>query len=139
MKGCLMMVGLARKAGCLILGEDSIRTAVSEHKAKAIFAAADATPNTVKKAKRFAETGKIPFVEVPFTKEEFGAAVGVGEIAAAAVTNPEIACGITEKLRASDPEKYGEAADFLQQRAKAQRERKKGAAKGRTVKRKENA
>lgn len=139
MRGCLMMFGLARKAGCLVVGEDNIRAAVNDRKAKAVFTAADATPNAQKKAKNFAEAGHIPCIEMPCTKDELGSAAGGREIAAAAITNPEIASGLAEKLRAEDPEKYGEAADFLLYKAKAKREREKMSSPRRSVKRKENA
>jgi len=139
MNGCLRLFGLARRAGALVSGEDNIRSAVYDHKAKAVFITADAMTNSRKKAVRLAEYGKIPCVEIPCGKEELGAAAGARELAAVALTNLEMACGIMKKLAESDPEKYGAAASTLESRAKARREREKGTPRRNVVKRKENA
>lgn len=134
------MFGLARRSGGIEIGEDRIKFALAEHKIKAVFVASDAAPNARKKAEQTAFLAKAPVFALPFTKAELGAAVGRGDVAAAAITDIEFAYGIAAKVAADDPERYSAALASLENKAKARRTALKAKAKPARgkAKRKEN-
>ena len=135
------MFGLARRSGGIEIGEDRIKTALGEHKIKAVFIASDAADNARRKAEQTALFAKAPSFILPFTKAELGAAVGRGDVAAAAITDIEFAYGIASKVAADEPEKYSAALASLENKAKARRaglKAKSKAVRGK-ANRKENA
>jgi len=136
MTGYLGLLGLAHRAGFVVIGDEPIRTAAAAHKVKAVFLASDAAENIRRKMVHAADFGKAPLFELPCTKEALGAMLGKGPVAAAAVTGIEFACGVAQKLSAETGGRYEEAVRTLENKAKARRtaERRRGKAK-----RKENA
>ena len=69
-------LGIARKAGLLILGEDACDAAVSAGKAKLLMLASDASPNAAKRAGSMLQGHRAPLTRLPWTKEELSAMMG---------------------------------------------------------------
>lgn len=133
----LHMLGLARKAGRIEVGEEPVGAACRARKAKLLILAADAADNTVRRAEHFAQAGNTLCVRTPFSKTQLGGAVGRESCAMAALTDAGMAASLLKKLAAADPEQYGEAALALDtkaqkvlQRQREQRQHEKNLAKG---------
>lgn len=133
----LHLLGLARKAGRIEVGEEPAGAACRARKARLLILAADAADNTARRAEHFAQAGNTSCVRVPFTKEQVGGVVGRGSCAMAALTDAGMAASFLKKLAAADPERYGEAAAALNVRAekvlrrqREQRQHEKNLAKG---------
>ena len=60
----LRMLGLARRAGKLAFGDELVREACMEKKARCVMAASDAGESTAKKAAFYAERANVPFLDV---------------------------------------------------------------------------
>ena len=133
----LRMLGLAKKAGRLEIGEEPVGAAARARKAKLLLLASDATPNTARRAAHFGEAGNVLFLSVPFTKAELGMAVGRSSCAMLAFTDSGFAASFVEKLAARDPERYGPARERMSakaakalQRQKEQRQHEKNLERG---------
>lgn len=94
----LGLLGLARKAGKLELGEEPAGTACRGRKARLVLLACDAAENTADKAHRLAQTSNARCVRLPVTKEELGAALGRSSCAVAALTDEGFAKAFLEKF-----------------------------------------
>jgi len=134
---CLHMLGLARKAGRIEVGEEPVGGACRAKRVRVLILAQDAAENTIRRAQHFAEAGNTVCVQVPFTKAEIGSAVGRESCAMAALTDAGMAASLLKKLAAADPERYGEAALALDtkaqkvlQRQKEKRQHEKNLARG---------
>lgn len=134
---CLHLLGLARKAGRIEVGEEPVGSSCRARKARVVLLAADAADNTLRRAQHFAEAGNTVCVQTPFAKGEIGMAVGRESCAMAALTDAGMAASFLKKLAAADPERYQEAADALDvkaqkvlQRQREQRQHEKNLAKG---------
>ena len=115
----LHMLGMARKAGRLEIGEEPVGAVCRARHARLILMAVDAAPNTRRRAAHFGEAGNVLWLETPYTKEELGFLFGRGSCAMLALTDAGLAASIVDKLAARDPFRYGPAAQQL--RAKADR------------------
>lgn len=93
----LGLLGLARKAGKLELGEDPVGAACRGRQARLVLLASDAADNTADKAHRLAQTSNARCVRIPFTKEELGAALGRSSCAVLALTDEGFAKAFLEK------------------------------------------
>lgn len=91
----LGLLGLARKAGKLEIGEEPVGAACRGHKARLVLLASDAAENTADRARRVA--GPVNVVSVPFSKEELGAALGRKTCAVLAVTDGGFAKAFLQK------------------------------------------
>ena len=134
----LHLLGLARKAGRLELGEEPVGAACRARQAKLLLLAADAAPNTRRRAAHFGEAGGVLWLELPFTKEELGFQLGRGSCAMLALTDAGFAASVADKLAARDPVRYGPAAQQLRvkadralQRQREQRRHEKNLREGR--------
>ena len=123
----LHLLGLARKAGRLELGEEPVGAVCRAKQAKLVLLAADAASNTYRRAAHFGEAGNVLWLELPFTKAELGLALGRGSCAMLALTDVGFASSLVQKLSARDPAKYGPAAQQLKTKADRalQRQREK--------------
>ena len=123
----LHLLGLARKAGRLELGEEPVGAVCRAKQAKLVLLAADAASNTYRRAAHFSEAGNVLWLELPFTKAELGLALGRGSCAMLALTDVGFASSLVQKLSARDPAKYGPAAEQLKVKADRalQRQREK--------------
>lgn len=113
----LHLIGLAKKAGKLEVGEEPVGAACRARQAKLVLLAGDAAPNTFRRAAHFGEAGRVLWLEVPFTKSELGGCVGRTSCAMLAVMDVGFAAAITRKLQQRDPEKYGAASLQLEDKA----------------------
>lgn len=113
----LHLLGLARKAGRLEIGEEPVGAVCRARQARLVLLASDAASNTSRRAAHFGEAGNVLWLELPFTKEELGFHLGRGSCAMLALTDAGLAASITEKLSLRDPERYGPAAQQLRQKA----------------------
>lgn len=123
----LHLLGLARKAGKLELGEEPVGAVCRARQAKLVLVAGNAAANTCRRAAHFGEAGNVLWLVLPHTKEDLGFALGRGSCAMLALTDVGLAASVVQRLAQLDPERYGEAARTLQDKAdKAlQRQREK--------------
>ena len=123
-KHLLSMLGLARKAGMLTVGEEPVEAVVRARDARVLFLARDAAENTTRRCLHFAEVGACLWLRLPFTKEELGRAVGRTSVALAALTDIGFAAAYVRRLAETDPEHYAEAAERLEIKAARAAQRK---------------
>ena len=132
----LHLLGMMRRANALSVGEVNTGACAREGKAKLLLLASDASGNARDRAESFAAGRGLTLVELPFTKEDFSAAVGVSGGSMAAVTDLGFANALLVLLAGEEPERYGAAAEAVGQRwraaQKAAQPRKKGIGKRRT-------
>lgn len=121
----LNLLGLAFKAGRLEIGEEPVGEACRAHRARVLLLASDTAENSAEKAERFAQTGNIPCVVVPFTKEELGHCVGRASCAMLALTDIGMTASFLNKLAAQDAQRYGACAEQMAQTAAKIRKRQK--------------
>lgn len=123
-KRILSLLGLALRGGNLAVGEEPVEAAARARDARLLLLAADAAENTRRRAEQFALAGQCLWLQVPFTKEELGRALGRTSVALAAVTDTGLAGAVARRLAEGDPARYGEAAARLEvkvQRAEQRR------------------
>ena len=113
----LHLLGLAKKAGRLEIGEEPVGAACRARQARLILLAADAAPNTCRRAAHFGEAGNVLWLETPFSKGELGFILGRSSCAMLALTDAGFSAAVAEKLALRDPERYGPAAEALRERA----------------------
>jgi len=111
--GLLGLLGLARKAGKLALGEEDAAAAALAHKTKLLLVAADAAGGTARRSERAAEAGNARCFTVPLTKAELGGAVGRSTCAVLAFTDTGLAASALKKLSQADPDTFSAAAEHL--------------------------
>ena len=111
--GLAGLIGLARKAGKVEVGDEPVSIAARTHKARLILLASDSAAGTLRHGAGLGEMGNCPALTVPLTKAELGGAVGRSACAILALTDVGFAAAITKKLAAQDPERYGEAQQKL--------------------------
>jgi len=121
------MLGLARKAGAVEIGEESTGIAARSGKARALFTASDASENTLRRVRNFAANYDLPHLELPFTKDELGDALGVSSCAALAMTDAGLAASFAEKLEAEFPGRFTQPLELLRLKAEKIEQRKREA------------
>ena len=123
----LHLLGLAKKAGRLEIGEEPVGALCRARHARLILLASDAAPNTRRRCAHFGEIGNVLWLELPATKAELGFCLGRTSCAMLALSDAGFAASIVEKLSARDPEHYGPAAQQLRTKADRmlQRQREK--------------
>ena len=120
----LNLIGLAKKAGKLEVGEEPVGAAARSKHARLILIASDAAENTRRRAKHFGDAGECICIEIPATKEALGKALGRTSCALLALTDIGFAEAIAKKLAESDEAHYGEAAKRLSVKAARAAERR---------------
>ena len=120
----LSLLGLAQKAGRVEAGEDAVASATEARRARLVLLASDASENSVRRARRFAEQGACLCAAVPAGKAELGGAIGRGACAMAAVTDIGFAEALAKKLAAIDETRYAELAQRMELKKKRADERK---------------
>ena len=121
----LSMIGLAKKAGQVAIGEEPVGAAARAKDARVILVAQDAAPGSVRRAMSFGQAGACLCLTVPFDKDRLGRALGRTSCAMAAVTDIGFAEAVAKKLAESDEAHYGEAAKRLAIKAARAAERRK--------------
>ena len=125
MDNILHMVGLAKKAGKLEVGEEPVGAACRARDCRLVLVARDAADNTFRRVRHFADAGQCLWISIPYTKDELGAAVGRTSCAMLAVTDIGFAEAIAKKLAAVAPEKYQITAEKLHIKAERAAQRRK--------------
>ena len=125
MDKALNFLALARKAGRVELGEEPAGAAARAQKARLIIVASDATDHTWRRAKSFVANTEQICLQVPYTKDEMGMAIGRSALALAAFTDPALALGFVKAL--GNPEKYAAEIASLEKRTKRIQQRQKEA------------
>ena len=125
MDSVLHLLGIARKAGRVEVGEEPVGAAARAHQAKLILTACDGADNSLRRAAHFAETGKVPCLTTPYTKGGLGSAVGRSACTMLALTDVGLAAAIAAKLAQADPEGCGPAAQQLKAQAEKALQRQK--------------
>ena len=121
----LNLIGLAKKAGKLEVGEEPVGAAARSKHARLILIASDAADNTRRRALHFGEAGECICLEIPPTKEDLGRALGRTSCALLALTDIGFAEAVAKKLAEGDEAHYGEAAKRLTIKAARAAERRK--------------
>lgn len=111
----LGMLGLARRAGKLALGDELVRELCADKKARCVFVASDAGASTAKRAAQYAERANVPCVALPHGKDALGAAIGKNGCAVCAVSDMGMANAAVQKLAAMD-EGFAELAERLSEK-----------------------
>ena len=124
MERVLSMLGLAKKAGRVEIGEEPVGAAARAKKARIILLASDAAPASRRRAASFAQTGGCLLTAIPADKEQLGRALGRTAVAMAAVTEIGFADAIVKRLAALDEERYQPLSDQLSVKAKRALERR---------------
>jgi len=119
----LNLLGLARRGGNLVLGEEPVGECCRLHKAKAVFLACDAGDTICRRAQRMAEGGNAPLVNLPWSKEKLGAAMGRSSCALLALTDQGLASAVVGRLARGD-ESLLELARSMSEKTKRQTERR---------------
>ena len=99
----LLLLGLARKARKLEIGEEPCGIACRSGKAKLLL--------TFRRARSYCRAGKPPYLCVPFTKDELGDALGCNACALCAILDAPFAKAFLEDL----PELAQQHEEILQE------------------------
>ena len=121
----LSLLGLAKKAGRVEVGEEPVGAAARAKKARVILVAQDAGPSSQRRAFSFAQTGACLCLTLPADKDALGRSLGRSSVAMCAVTDIGFAGALGKKLAALDPAHFAEASGRLEikaQRAAQRRE-----------------
>ena len=94
----LRLLGLARKARRLEIGEEPVGIACRSGKARLLLVARDAGDHTFRRARSFVSGSKCPYVCVPFTKDELGDGLGCNACALCTLLDPAFAKSCLEAL-----------------------------------------
>ena len=94
----LSLLGLALRGNNLAVGEEPVREACKTHRAWLVVSADDAARNSADRARRWAEEGGVPWIQVSWDKETLGAALGRRLCAVAALTDRGLASALAERL-----------------------------------------
>lgn len=121
----LQLLGLARRAGKLAFGDELVREACADKKARCVLIAADAGASTAKKAAFYAQSANVPAVTLPHSKDALGAAIGKNGCAVCAVTDIGLAAAALQKLAAADAAYAPLAAQIAEKNTRIQSRRGK--------------
>ena len=119
----LSFLGMSKRAGALVTGEDGALGAVRSGEARLLLLASDTAGNTSKKAEFCAESCGAVMVRLPYDKDSLGEMLGRRVCAIMAVTDKNFAKSFMEKLAAERPE-YQPALDQLSELISSRKERR---------------
>ena len=111
MDSVLHLLGIARKAGRIEVGEEPVGAAARARQAKVILTAADGADNSLRRAAHFGEAGKVPVLPTPYTKGGLGGAVC--EYLSGACPVPVVRHGVNDEFGRSGAAKAVLAAYHL--------------------------
>ena len=126
MDKALNYMALSRKAGRIELGEEPVTAAAEAGHARLIIVAADASEHTWRKAQSLCKNTRRHCVQVPYSKDELGQAIGRSELAVAAFTDAALALAFVKALEHA--ELYAQVLAALEQKNQ-KLQRRKGSAK----------
>ena len=122
MDKALNYIALARKAQLIEVGEEPVGAITRTGKGYLVVVASDASDHTWRRAKSFVAGTDQQCVRIPYTKEEFGFAVGRSSLAIAAFTDAAMALAFVKAL--PDQEKVKAACEQLEEKSKKLKQRK---------------
>jgi len=102
MDQALNLLGIAKKAGLIAIGGDSVSAASRNGKAALIISASDSSEGSVRRARINAQTGGARHIVAPYTQSEIGNITGRGLAGTVAVTDAGLAAQFIKKLAATD-------------------------------------
>ncbi|MDR2420920.1 MAG: hypothetical protein LBD49_02290 [Oscillospiraceae bacterium] len=117
MNKALNLIGIAKKAGLLEIGGESVDAAARRGRARLILSAADASDASKRRARALAARRGAAYAELDVSKTELAAAIGRGLPGVLAVTDAGLAFGIASRLSERDPGAYSELAEGLREGA----------------------
>ena len=120
----LPLLGLSLRGGRLAVGEEPVEAVARARDARVLLLAADAAAGTRRRCEHFAAAGDCLWLQLPFSKEELGRALGRTSVAIAAVTDVGLAAALLHRLAELDPEQYRDAADRMDVKARRAAERR---------------
>ncbi len=126
----LSMLGLARRAGAVVIGEEAAAEAALDHRARLILLAADTASGTAERALRL-ERERLPVLHTPADRKTLGGAVGYASVAVVAVCDLGFAAGICQRLAQTVPEAALVAGTLNDRQEKALRRKEDTARYGR--------
>ncbi len=94
----LKLLGLAKRANLLTLGEEECASAARIKKTRAVIVASNAAEGTRKRAESFSILAGAPCISVAETKEELGNALGKRPCAVVGICDIGMAAAIVRKL-----------------------------------------
>jgi ribosomal protein L7Ae-like RNA K-turn-binding protein len=107
------LLGIAKKAGLLEIGDESVSHAARIRKARVILSASDASDGSKRRAYGYAEQHGAVHLVLPSSKEELSAVIGRGSPGMLAILDAGIASKYVSLLAQEDAEQYGGAARLL--------------------------
>ena len=119
------LLGLMKKASCLVRGEDNCIEAISKGKVRLLLLASDAGEKLYARSERYLEGHSAMKLELPLNKLEFGAALGSGSCSMAAVTDIGFSDSLLKLLVQYDEDKYFSAAAEIRQKKERLMRRKR--------------
>ena len=122
MDKALNYIALARKAQLIEVGEEPVGAITRTGKGYLVVVASDASDHTWRRAKSFVAGTDQQCVRIPYTKDEFGFAVGRSSLAIAAFTDAAMALAFVKAL--PDQEKVKAACEQLEEKSKKLKQRK---------------
>lgn len=117
MDKALNFLGLCKKAGKLLTGEDGVSGAARSGEATLIMTASDTASNTKKKALNLSEWNRTPHIQLPWDKDTLGELLDKRVCAILALTDKGLAAAFLKKLSEQDPA-YEQSAKLLNERSK---------------------
>ncbi|MCR5173373.1 MAG: 50S ribosomal protein L7 [Oscillospiraceae bacterium] len=124
MDKCLHLLGLARKAGALEIGEECVSAAVERVRVRCVLSARDASEGSLKRAGLLAQDASVPHIVLPYGKMELSEAVGRGSPGLLAFTDTGLAAAFAAELAKTD-ERYASAAERMALKKKRADERRR--------------
>ena len=121
----LQIIGLAKKAGLLAVGAEDSSSAAKTGKARVVISAHNASKNALRRVRNSLEGKRTLHVIVPYTSFELGTVSGRGSPGTVAILDAGLAARFMTGMAETDPERYGEQATALTEKARAIAERKK--------------
>ena len=109
MDRCLSLLGMAKKAGLLAVGSEAAAAAARHGKAMLLITASDASEGSIRRARENANSGKVRYAAVPYTKFELGSITGRGSPGTIAFLDKGLADGFTDRLAQSKNVKESDA------------------------------
>ena len=86
----LRLLGLARRARLLEIGEEPVGIVCRSGKAKLLLVAKDAGDHTFRRARSFVSGSKCPYICAPYTKDELGNGLGCNACALCELPIPRL-------------------------------------------------
>ncbi len=111
MDKALSFLGICRRAGKLMIGEDGVSGAARSGQAALIMVAADTASNTRKKAGNLSRWYEVPLVSLPWDKDTLGELLDKRVCAILALTDKGLADAFRQKLAARSGQAGAEAEE----------------------------